>query len=58
MNEGCVLLCFPSDRNIQEGTNVHFSDVHVVLCQIFGLNHLMLPFHAFFSRPSSLLVQH
>ena len=26
----------------QEGTNVHFSNVHFVLCQSFGLNHLTL----------------
>ena len=25
---------------LQEGTNVHFSNVHFVLCQIFGLNRL------------------
>ena len=31
----------------QEGTNVHFSNVHFVLCQVFGLNHLTPPFHAF-----------
>ena len=37
----------------QEGTNVHFSNVHFVLCQIFGLDHLTPPFHAFFS-PSPL----
>ena len=35
----------------QEGTNVHLSDVHFVLCQTFGLNHLTPPFHAFFSTP-------
>ena len=30
---------------------MHFSYVHFVLCQIFGLNYLMPPFHAFFSPP-------
>ena len=35
----------------QEGTNVHFSNMHFVLCQIFGLNHLTPPFHAFFPPP-------
>ena len=28
---------------------MHFSNVHFVLCQNFGLNHLTPPFHAFFS---------
>ena len=33
----------PNPISSQEGTNVHFSNVHFVLCQIFGLNHLMPP---------------
>ena len=41
----------------QEGTNVHFSNVHFVLCQIFGLNRLTPPFSALFP-PSSLLLPH
>ena len=36
---------------IQGGTNLHFSNVHFVLCQTFGLNHLTPPFHAFLLRP-------
>ena len=42
----------------QEGTNVHLSNMHFVLCQIFGLNRLTPPFHAFFPLPSSLLLPH
>ena len=42
----------------QEGTNVRFSNVHFVLSQIFRLNHLTPPFHAFFppllSNPHAL----
>ena len=38
----------------QEGTNVHFSNVPFVLCQIFGLNRLTPSFHAFFPPPSLL----
>ena len=30
---------------------MHFSNVRFVLCQVFGLNHLMPPFHAFFPPP-------
>ena len=37
-------------HEIQEGTNVHFSNVHFVLCQNFGLNRPTPPFHAFFPR--------
>ena len=38
-----------SNQNLlQERTNVHFSNVHFVLRQNFGLNRLMPPFHAFF----------
>ena len=36
---------------LQEGTNVHFSNVHFVLCQALGLNPLTPPFHAFFPPP-------
>ena len=42
-NRGC--------SSYQEGTNVHFSNVHFVLCQNFGLNRLTPPFHAFFPPP-------
>ena len=59
--EGGYIRMFPGTNNwnegtcgcsplpiYQEGTNVHFSNVHIVLCQIFGLDHLTPPFHAFF----------
>ena len=39
------------NKEIQGGTNVHFSNVHFVLCQIFGLKPLTPPFHAFFPPP-------
>ena len=42
---------------IQEGTNVHFSNLHFVLCQDFCLHRLTPPFHAFSPPPSSLLLQ-
>ena len=36
----------------QAETDVHFSNLHLVLCQNFGLNRLTPPFHGFFpSRP-------
>ena len=49
-------LCYLLDYPDQEGTNVHFSNVHFVLCQNFGLN---LPFfHVFFPPAASLLLPH
>ena len=51
--------CLGTEKYLpQEGTNVHFSNMHFVLCQVFGLNHVTPPFHAFFPPSSSLLLLH
>ena len=50
-SSGDDAISVPCRGQTRPETNVHFSNVHFVLCQSLGLNHRTPPFHAFFPPP-------